>query len=158
MFQPIYGSYGPTLPKCTPGFMSHMLTVLKAYNEAEFPGWSEYDHAFRDKMALTGWEIGLKWMSTSIRNTVVPTQSKEMHSSLLPISRKPNPKASNLPMTARNEYARVTMNLCVNSHTSARTADTATWSDSALVLREGKVATWHLRELETLMIVLHYCY
>lgn len=41
-------------PECTPGFMSHMLTVLKAYNEAEFPGWREYDHAFRDKMASTG--------------------------------------------------------------------------------------------------------
>ena len=41
-------------PECTPGFMSHMLTVLKAYNEAEFPGWREYDYAFRDKMASTG--------------------------------------------------------------------------------------------------------
>lgn len=41
-------------PECTPGFMSHMLTVLKAHNEAEFPGWREYDHAFRDKMASTG--------------------------------------------------------------------------------------------------------
>ena len=35
--------------------MSHMLTVLKAYNESEFPGWREYDHAFcDDKMASTG--------------------------------------------------------------------------------------------------------
>ena len=40
-------------PECTPGFMSHMLTVIKAYNKAEFPGWREYDHAFRDKMAST---------------------------------------------------------------------------------------------------------
>ena len=44
-------------PKCVPGFMSHMLTVLKAYNEAEFPGWREYDHAFRDKMASTGVKV-----------------------------------------------------------------------------------------------------
>ena len=41
-------------PECTPGFMSHMFTVLKAYNEAEFPGWREYDHACHDKMASTG--------------------------------------------------------------------------------------------------------
>ena len=39
--------------ECPPGFMSHMLTVLKAYNKAEFPSWREYDHTFRDKMPST---------------------------------------------------------------------------------------------------------
>ena len=41
-------------PECTPGFMSHLVTVLKAYNEAEHPGWQEYDLAFREKMASIG--------------------------------------------------------------------------------------------------------
>ena len=41
-------------PDCTVGFMSHMLTVLKAFNDAEHPAWREYDEAFREKMASTG--------------------------------------------------------------------------------------------------------
>ena len=41
-------------PECTPGFMSHMITVLKAYAEVEEPAWWEYDEAFREKMASTG--------------------------------------------------------------------------------------------------------
>ena len=30
-------------PKCTPGFMSHILTVLKAYVEVEDPAWRLYN-------------------------------------------------------------------------------------------------------------------
>lgn len=48
-----------SFPDCTPGFMSHMITVLKAYAEVEEPAWWEYDEAFREKMASTGnrsWE------------------------------------------------------------------------------------------------------
>ena len=41
-------------PDCTVGFMSHMLTVLKAFNEAEHPAWRDYYEAFREKMASTG--------------------------------------------------------------------------------------------------------
>ena len=41
-------------PECTPGFMSHLLTVMKAYCEAKQPAWQEYDVAFREKMAATG--------------------------------------------------------------------------------------------------------
>ena len=40
--------------ECTAGFMSHLLTVLKAFNDAEHPAWREYDEAFREKMASTG--------------------------------------------------------------------------------------------------------
>ena len=43
-----------SFPKCSPGFMSHMITVLKAYAEVEEPAWWEYDEAFREKMASTG--------------------------------------------------------------------------------------------------------
>lgn len=41
-------------PECTPGFMSHLLTVMKAYAEAKPPAWQDYDMAFREKMASTG--------------------------------------------------------------------------------------------------------
>ena len=41
-------------PECTPGFMSHMLTVLKAYGEVEDPAWCLYDEMYREKMASTG--------------------------------------------------------------------------------------------------------
>ncbi len=41
-------------PGCTKGFMSHMLTVLKAYGEVEDPAWRMYDEAYREKMAATG--------------------------------------------------------------------------------------------------------
>ena len=41
-------------PECTPGFMSHMLVVLKAFGEVEEPGWCLYDEAFREKMASMG--------------------------------------------------------------------------------------------------------
>lgn len=46
-------------PDCTPGFMSHLLTVIKGFQEAEDPGWRLYDEAYREKMASTGnrtWE------------------------------------------------------------------------------------------------------
>ena len=41
-------------PECTPGFMSHMLVVLKAFGEVEERGWRLYDEAFREKMASMG--------------------------------------------------------------------------------------------------------
>ena len=41
-------------PESTPGFMSHMLVVLKAHAEVEEPAWRRYDIAFREKMAATG--------------------------------------------------------------------------------------------------------
>ena len=41
-------------PGCTPGSMSHLLTVMKAYGEAKQPAWQEYDVAFREKMAAMG--------------------------------------------------------------------------------------------------------
>lgn len=41
-------------PDCTPGFMSHMVTVLKSFVEVEDPAWRMYDVAFREKMAATG--------------------------------------------------------------------------------------------------------
>lgn len=53
-------------PECTPGFMSHLLTVMKAYCEAKQPAWQEYDLAFREKMAATGRKTGQGWMCPSI--------------------------------------------------------------------------------------------
>lgn len=41
-------------PECTPGFLSHLLIVIKAFNEVEHPAWREYDEAYREKMASTG--------------------------------------------------------------------------------------------------------
>ena len=39
---------------CASGFMSHLLTVLKAYTEVEEPAWRLYDVAYREKMAAMG--------------------------------------------------------------------------------------------------------
>jgi len=44
-------------PNCMGGFMSHLLTVLKAYVEVEDPAWCLYDIAFREKMAATGEKV-----------------------------------------------------------------------------------------------------
>ena len=41
-------------PDCTPGLMSHLLTVLRAYSDVEDPAWRLYDIAYREKMAATG--------------------------------------------------------------------------------------------------------
>ena len=41
-------------PNCTAGFISHLLIVVKAFNEVEHPAWREYDEAYREKMASTG--------------------------------------------------------------------------------------------------------
>ena len=41
-------------PECTPGFMSHMLAVLKAHGEVEGQAWRLYDEVYREKMASTG--------------------------------------------------------------------------------------------------------
>ena len=40
-------------PECTSGFLSHLLIVLKVFNEVEHPAWREYDEAYREKMAST---------------------------------------------------------------------------------------------------------
>ena len=89
-------------------------------------------------------------MSISIRNIVVPVRSKGMCNSRLPSLRKPSPGASSPPMTARNGCAGIITNRyapanSANFHTSARTVDIATQSDSALVWRGNKV---FLRELK----------
>ena len=41
-------------PDCAPGFMSHLVTVVKAYLEVEEPVWRLYDEVYREKMAATG--------------------------------------------------------------------------------------------------------
>ena len=41
-------------PASMPGFMAHMITVMKAYTEVEDPAWRSYDETFREKMAATG--------------------------------------------------------------------------------------------------------
>ena len=55
---PMFSQYTATMakeyPECTPGFMSHLLTVMKAYCEAKLPAWQEYDLAFKEKMTATG--------------------------------------------------------------------------------------------------------
>jgi hypothetical protein len=46
-------------PASAPGFMSHMLVVLKAVVEVEGVAWRHYDECYREKMAATGvreWE------------------------------------------------------------------------------------------------------
>jgi hypothetical protein len=63
-------------PECTPGFMAHMVTVLKVYAE----GWRMYDEAFREKMAATGCR---EWMSSSIKMCVQKGLRRFEHSILL---------------------------------------------------------------------------
>ena len=133
-------------PECTPGFMSHMLTVLKAYNETEFPGWREYDYAFRDKMASTGvrdWtklDVHLYQAHCSSRpKQRSPQQQTQKVTNLMPI-------ASNRPMIVRNGCAGITTTRCArvntaNSPTNARSVDTTTQRGSALIRSESEVAT-----------------
>jgi len=40
-------------PQCTPGFMAHMLAVLKAYVEVEDPAWRLYNEVYQEKMVAT---------------------------------------------------------------------------------------------------------
>ena len=51
-------------PECTAGFISHMLTVFRAYREVEDPAWRLYNEAFRDKMASTGVRI---WLGMDVK-------------------------------------------------------------------------------------------
>ena len=51
-------------PECTPGFMSHMMVVLKASREVEDPAWRLYDEAYREKMASTGVRI---WQGVDVQ-------------------------------------------------------------------------------------------
>jgi len=43
-----------SFPESTPGMVSHMLVVVRAYLEVEEPDWCLYDEALREKMAATG--------------------------------------------------------------------------------------------------------
>ena len=63
-------------PGCTPGFMSHLLTVMKAYCEAKQPEWQEYDVAFREKWPRWARKTGQGWMCPSTTSCVVPVQNK----------------------------------------------------------------------------------
>lgn len=69
-------------PDCTPGFLSHLLTVMKAYCEAKQPAWQEYDVAFREKMAATskkdwtGMDVSLYHELCSSRPKQVGTQEE----------------------------------------------------------------------------------
>ena len=47
------GAMAKEFPECTPDFMSHMLTVLKACGEVEDPAWCLYDEMYRKKIAST---------------------------------------------------------------------------------------------------------
>ena len=47
-------------PDCTPGFMSHMLTVLKAYVEVEDPAWRLYERSIPK-------ENGINWSKVVAR-------------------------------------------------------------------------------------------
>ena len=42
-------------PDSTPGFMSHMLTMMKTFHEVEEPDWRQYDKAHKEKMASRAW-------------------------------------------------------------------------------------------------------
>ena len=65
-------------PECTPGIMSHMLTVMKAFREVEDPAWRLYDEAYREKR----WhpqepELGRVWTSLCTRSCVGAGQGEE---------------------------------------------------------------------------------
>jgi len=51
-------------PECIAGFISHMLTVFRAYREVEDRVWRLNDEAFRDKMASTGVRI---WLGMEVK-------------------------------------------------------------------------------------------
>ena len=53
-------------PDCTPGLMSHRLTVLRAYSEVEDPAWQLNDIAYRKKMAAMGQKM---WSGMEYRYT-----------------------------------------------------------------------------------------
>ena len=48
-------------------FMAHMVTVCKAYVEAEDPAWHLYDEAYREEMAATGYR---EWTFTCFSGRV----------------------------------------------------------------------------------------
>ena len=49
-FSRFVAAMAPKFPESVPGFMSHLLIVLKAYTEVEDPAWRVYDEVFREKM------------------------------------------------------------------------------------------------------------
>ena len=57
-------------PDCTPGLMSHLLTVLRAYSDVEDPAWHLYDIAYREKMAAQARRSGRAWMYRYTRRSV----------------------------------------------------------------------------------------
>ena len=64
-------------PQCTAEFMSHLLTVLKAYSEAKHPAWQEYDVAFREKMAATG-KKDWTGMDVSLYHELCSSRTKQL--------------------------------------------------------------------------------
>lgn len=66
-------------PQCTPGFMSHLLTVMKAYCEAKHPAWQEYDVAFREKMAATS-KRDWAGMDVSLYHELCSSRAKQVGS------------------------------------------------------------------------------
>lgn len=51
------GAMAKEHPGSIPGFMAHLVTVLKTYVEVEDPAWRQYDEAYREKMAATGCKL-----------------------------------------------------------------------------------------------------
>ena len=51
-------------PESVPGFMSHLVTVMKAHSDVEDPAWRVYDEMFREKMASTGVR---KWLGMDVK-------------------------------------------------------------------------------------------
>ena len=58
-------------PEAVAAMVGHLLVVVKAYLEAEEPGWRLYDEAFREKMAATGVRLCKGWMCRCFRGRVV---------------------------------------------------------------------------------------
>ncbi len=88
-----------SFPDCTAGFLSHLLTVLKAFNEVEHPAWREYDEAFREKMASTG-EKTWKGMDVALYQELCGSRQKLRTPQM---ERKESPKGSGMkrPVSGR---------------------------------------------------------
>ena len=94
-----------SFPTSTPGFMAHLLTVLRAYCEVDDPAWRLYDVAFREKMAATGVQM---WTGADIqlyqefcggRSRRLPMPGGEARHPAFPSS--PSPSASLFPSASR---------------------------------------------------------
>ena len=76
--------------------MSHLLTVLKAFNEVEHPAWREYDEAYREKMASTG---NKSWsgMDVTLYQELCASRQKQRS---VPTERRETPKGKR-PLSGR---------------------------------------------------------